>query len=73
MTPLNKTVQRRTTGSHRGRRFIVILEPGDVIGFRAERTRKVFYTSLAACYDMAVRQHALAERAAKKAAKKRGF
>lgn len=69
-TMLNKTVKRKTFGSHRGRRFIVTLEPGDVIGFRAERTRKTFYTTLAACYDMAVRQHVAAEKAAKK--KKRG-
>lgn len=65
-TMLNKTVKRKTFGSHRGRRFIVTLEPGDIIGFRAERTRKTFYTTLAACYDMAVRQFVVAEKAAKK-------
>ncbi len=68
MTPLAKSLSRRTIGTHRGRRFVVILEPGDVIGFRPERTRTVFYTTLAACFDMAVRQHV----AAKKAAKKKG-
>lgn len=66
MTPLNKSLSRRTVGQHRGRRFVVILEPGDVIGFRAERTRRVFYTTLAACFDMAVRQQVLADRAAKR-------
>lgn len=66
MTPLNRSVSRRTIGNHRGRRFVAILEPGDVIGFRAERTRKVFYTTLAACFDLAVRQAVIAERAAKK-------
>ena len=69
MTPLNKSLSRRTISTHRGRRFVVILEPGDVIGFRPERTRKVFYTTLAACFDMAVRQQVLADRAAKKKAK----
>ena len=69
MTPLNKSLSRRTTGTHRGRRFVVILEPGDVIGFRPERTRKVFYTTLAACFDMAVRQQVATDRLAKKKAK----
>jgi len=67
MTPLNKALSRRSIGTHRGRRIVVILAPGDVIGFRAERTRKVFWTTLAACADMAVRQQVLADRAAKKA------
>ena len=65
MTPLNKTINRRTVGTQRGRRFVVILEPGDVIGFRGERTRRIFYTTLAACFDMAVRQAVIAERVAK--------
>ena len=70
MTPLNRPVSRRSVGNHRGRRLVVILLPGDVIGFRAERTRKVFYTTLAACADMAMRQQVMAERAAKKRNKK---
>ena len=70
MTPLSKSLSRRTIGMHRGRRFVVILEPGDVIGFRPERTRKTFYTTLAACFDMAVRQQVLADRAAKRKGKK---
>lgn len=51
---------------HRGRRFVVTLEPGDVIGFRAERTRRTFYTTLAACFDMACRQQIAADKAAKR-------
>jgi hypothetical protein len=66
MTPLNKSLSRRTIGTHRGRRFVVILEPGDVIGFRVERARKVFYTTLAACFDLAVRQAVIAEKASKR-------
>lgn len=72
MTDLLKKLSRRTTGTHRGARFVTILEPGDVIGFRIERKRKVFYTTLAACFDMAVRQQVAAEKAAKKAARKGG-
>lgn len=71
MTPLNKQVSRRSIGTHRGRRMVVILAPGDVIGFRAERTRRVFWTTIAACADMAVRQHVLADRAAEKSAKRK--
>lgn len=56
MTDLTKAVKRRTCGMHRGTRFVVTLEPGDVIGFRIERKRRTFYTTLAACFDMAVRQ-----------------
>lgn len=70
MTPLSKRLSRRTIGTHRGRRMIVILAPGDVIGFRAERTRKVFWTTVAACADMAMRQQVLADRAAKKLKRK---
>lgn len=70
MTPLNKSLSRRTIGQHRGRRFVVILEPGDVIGFRPERTRKTFYTTLAACFDMAVRQAVIADKLAKRKGKK---
>lgn len=66
MTPLNREVSRRSVGTHRGRRMVVILAPGDVIGFRAERTRRVFWTTIAACADMAMRQQVLADRLAKR-------
>lgn len=62
MTDINKPVRRHTTGRHRGLRFVVSIEPGDVIGFRAERKRRTFYTTLAACFDMAVRQQHSAKR-----------
>jgi len=66
MTPLTKKVVRRSVFPHRGRRFVVSLEPGDLIGFRPEITRRVFYTTLAACFDLAVRQAVIADRAAKR-------
>ena len=69
MTDLLKAVRRRSMVPHRGRRIVVSIEPGDVIGFRAERTRRTFYTTLAACMDMAVRTAVMAERAAKRKAK----
>jgi len=57
--------------AHRGRRTVVTLAPGDVIGFRAERTRKTYWTSLAACMDMAIKQEVAALRAAKIVKKRR--
>jgi hypothetical protein len=71
MTDTNHPVRRRTLAPHRGRRIVVILGPGDIIGFRAERTRRVFETTIAACMDMAVRQQVAADRATRKAARKR--
>ena len=70
MTPFSKPVKRRTDLPHRGRRIVVSLEPGDIIGFRSERTRRTYYTTVAACSDMAIKQQVLAERAAKKKGKK---
>jgi hypothetical protein len=66
MTPLSKSLSRRTIGTHHGRRLVVILEPGGLIGFRAERTRRIFWTTLAACADMAMRQAVIAAKLAKK-------
>lgn len=66
MTDLTKAVRRRSMVAHRGRRIVVSIEPGDVIGFRHERTRRTFYTTLAACMDMAVRAAVMADRAAKR-------
>lgn len=58
MTPLHKTVKRRTLAPHRGRRIVVSLHPGDVLGFRLERTRKEFVLSVGGAYDFAVRLEA---------------
>ncbi len=71
MSPLTKRVRRRTVAPHRGRRIVVTLEPGDIIGFRAERTRRTWYTTLGACMDMAIRQTVIAERRDKKQRGKR--
>ena len=68
MTSLTKQVRRKTVAAHRGRRVVVTLAPGDVIGFRFERTRTTFWTSLAACMDMAVRQEVASQRVKNKGA-----
>lgn len=46
MTDLLKKIRRRSTGRHRGARFVVELLPGDVAGFRRERSREWFYIEL---------------------------
>lgn len=54
MTDLTKRVKRRTLTPHRGRRIVVSLMPGDVLGFREERTHKEFLLSVGGAYDYAV-------------------
>ena len=57
MTDLRKTVRRKCadTTSHRGRRIVVALEPGDVIAIREERTRTWFRAPLGRIYTQVVR------------------
>ena len=69
MTDLKKRVSRRTIGLHRGRKIMVSLEPGDLLGLRQERCRQTEYVSLAAIYDYAVKERVIAERAAKRKGK----
>lgn len=69
MTDLKKRVSRRGTIPHRGRRIVVSLEPGDLIGLREERTRKTYYFPIAAAFDFAVKMYVAAARAAKKSAR----
>lgn len=73
MTDLLKKIRRRSTGRHRGARFVVELLPGDVAGFRRERSREWFYIELSACYDMAIKLAVAAkkrEKAAQRAARR---
>ena len=67
MTDLTKRVKRRTIKPHRGRRIVVTLHPGDVLGFREERTRKEFLFSVGGAYDYAVLLEVARRRAEKKA------
>lgn len=71
MTPLNKAISRRANhAKDGGRRVIVTLFPGDVIGFRLERQRKSFKLPILACYHAAVKAELGVQRAAKKRRKK---
>lgn len=67
-----RTVARKTALPHRGRRIVVTLDSGDLIGLRPERTRRIEYITVAAAYDMAVKQRVAFERAQKRKAKKGG-
>lgn len=55
MTPLRKRVQRRTESVFRGRRIVVSLHPGDVLGFREERTHTEYFLTISGAYVYAVR------------------
>ncbi len=63
MTDLTKPVRRRGRIPYRGRRIVVSLEPGDMLGFRLERTRRTEYLTIAGCYERAVLIRVNSERA----------
>ena len=66
MTPLRNKVRRRTvTPVYGGRRLVVTLHPGDVLGFREERTRREYLLSVSAAYVYAVRLAVAARRTEK--------
>jgi hypothetical protein len=72
MIELYKPVKRRTRSPHRrGRRVIVSLLPGDLLAFRDERSRTEFVLPIGAAYDVAVKVHVAAMKAARKAARGR--
>jgi hypothetical protein len=72
-TELRKRVVRRTTGDYdwRGRKIVVMLEPGDVIGMREERRRKVFRAPISRVFVQLIRWNVDAERAEKAAERKK--
>jgi len=47
-----------------------MLASGDLIGFRDERRRKVYWRTLRGCYEDAIKAEVARERQLKKAAKK---
>ncbi|MCK9253967.1 MAG: hypothetical protein M0P55_14545 [Clostridiales bacterium] len=68
MTNLDKLIRRRTMRpmDNTGRRLVVILEPGDIIGIREERRRAVYRAPLSMVFWMLAKWDA-AERARKRA------
>jgi hypothetical protein len=69
-TELRRPVTRRCVEpyDHRRKRLVVALEPGDVISFREERSRKTFSAPLARVFRQVVTWNVEAERARKKGA-----
>jgi hypothetical protein len=70
MTPTKKATVRLSSARFDRREVVVILGPGDLIGFRSKGRRKVYETTVAACMSMAVKATVQAQRAAKRAARK---
>ena len=70
MTDLTKRVKRRTLTPYRGRRIVVSLLPGDVLGFREERTRREYLLSIQGAYVYAVGLEVERRRREKAAARK---
>ena len=70
-TELRKSIVRRCAEAHdhRHKRLVVALEPGDVISFREERSRKRFTAPLSRVFRQVVIWNVEAERALKKGAK----
>ena len=67
-TELRRAVVRKLAQccDHRRKRLVVALEPGDVISFREERSRKRFSAPLCRVYRAVVLWNVDAERAARK-------
>ena len=72
MTELEKTVRRRTRSpfAHYRKRIVVILEPGDILAMRLERTRTTYRAGLPAVFRQLVEWHASAERRRKQEERK---
>jgi len=68
MTDLERPVKRRTKAPHnyQGRRLVVMLMPGDVIGFREEKCRKVFTAPIDRVFRAVVGWNVEAEREERK-------
>jgi hypothetical protein len=65
-----RSVKRETAGRHHGLQIVLTIPPlCDFIVLRQKGTRRSYDVSLAAVYDMAVKQQVARDRASKKAKK----
>lgn len=73
MTELKKAVKRRTRFpfAHYRKRIVVILEPGDCVAMRLEKTRKLFRAPIVSVYRQLVEWHVAAIRREKRLAQKK--
>ena len=74
MTDLERKVTRRAKSAYGrpGKRLVVGLFPGDLIGLREERGRTWFYLPLGTVYTLAVRAEVDRKRAERKKPRKGG-
>lgn len=72
MTDLNSIVKRRTISNHSlaRRRLVVMLMPGDVLGFKEERRREVITVPIHQIYTLASQWHAAAAKRKRKEERK---
>jgi hypothetical protein len=73
MTELEKTIRRRTRlpFAHYRKRIVIILEPGDCVAMRLERSRTVFRAPISALYRQMVEWHVSAIHREKQQERKR--
>lgn len=72
MTDLERPVSRRSRApfAHYRRRIVVILEPGDSLAMRLERSRTVYRAPLETVFRQLAQWHAQAEARRKREARK---
>ena len=73
MTDLENPVKRRTRlpFAHYRKRIVVILEPGDCVAMRLEKTRTLFRAPISAVYRQLVEWHVAVIRREKRLARKK--
>jgi hypothetical protein len=73
MTDLENTVKRRTRlpFAHYRKRIVVVLEPGDCVAMRLEKTRTLFRAPIASVYRQLVEWNVEAKRREKWMARKK--
>jgi len=73
MTDLENPVKRRTRlpFAHYRKRIVVILEPGDCVAMRLEKTRTLFRAPIASVYRQLVEWNVEAKRREKRMARKK--
>ena len=72
-TRLHKAIVRETVNTAvQGRPLIVAMEPGDTIAFRRKGCRRLFRTTIAACFWMAAKAEAREQARLKELARREG-
>lgn len=69
-TPTLRPVSRLSTARDAGRQIVIIVGPGELLGFRLKGTRRIYTTTVGACYSVAVKAEVRARQAEKIAKRK---